>query len=100
VRSTVAPPKKWSQAHHTVTVICQLKATRHKALEEKFHCLNKNPRSATEEDDALQSPADIPDDNAMDLDEDYVNVEDPQPPQDTPENKQDTHGKAQRLYNT
>jgi hypothetical protein len=64
VRSTVAPPKK-----------C---------------CLNKNPRSAAEEDDALQSPADVPDNNTMDLSEDYVDVEDPQPPRDTPENKQDT----------
>ena len=99
-RSTVAPPKKRSQANHAVTVICPLKAARRKALEEKFRRLNKNPRSATEEDDVLQSPADVPNDNAMDLDEDYIDVEDPQPPRDTPENKRDTHGKAQRLYDT
>ena len=79
-----SPPKKRSQAHHAVTVICPLKAARRKALEEKFRRLNKNLRSATEEDDAPQSPADVPNDNTMDLDEDYVDVEDPQPPQDTP----------------
>ena len=90
-----SPPKKRSQAHHAVTVICPLKAARRKALEEKFRRLNKNPRSTTEEDDALQSPADVPENNTMDLDEDYIDVE---PPRDTPENKRDTHGEAQRLY--
>ena len=93
-----SPPKKRSQAHHAVTVICPLKAARRKALEEKFRRLNKNLRSATEEDDAPQSPADVPNDNTMDLNEDYVDVEDPQPPRDTPKNKRDTHGEAQRLY--
>lgn len=97
-----SPPKKRSQAHHAVTVICPLKAARRKALEEKFRRLNENlPRSATEENDTFQSPADVSNDNAMDLDEDYVdlNVKDPRPPQETTENKRDTHGEAQRLYN-
>ena len=56
------------------------------ALEEIHCCLNEN-RLATEADD-------VPTDNPMNLDEGYIDVEDPLPSQDTLENK---HGKAQRL---
>jgi len=42
---------------------------------------------ATEEDNTIHCPADVSNDNTMDLDEEYINVEDPQPSQDTPENK-------------
>jgi hypothetical protein len=80
-------------------VVWPLKAARCKALEEMYCRLNEN-RSATEADNMLQSPAEIPNNNPMDLDEGHINVEDPWPSQDTPKNKQDTHGEAQRLYNT
>jgi hypothetical protein len=73
-------------------VICPLKAARRKALEEKFHRLKENIS------DVPKSPADVFDDSPMDLDEDYVDVEDPPPSQDTPKNKRDTQGEAERLY--
>jgi hypothetical protein len=56
-------------------VVCPLKAARRKPF--KKH-LNENI-SATEADDVLQSPADVPNDNPIDLDEGYINVEDPRP---------------------
>jgi hypothetical protein len=78
-------------------VICPLKAARRKTLEEKFRRLKENI-SATEDDDLLPSPVDIFDDNPMDLDEDYVDVEGPRPSQDSPGNIRDTQGEAARLY--
>jgi len=92
-----SPQKKRSQAHHAAAVICPLKAARRKTLEEKFRRLNENI-SANEGDDVLASPADVFNDNPMDLDEDYVDVEGPRPSQDSPRNKRDTQGEAERLY--
>jgi hypothetical protein len=92
-----SPPKKRSQAHHAAAVICPLKAARRKTLEEKFRRLKENI-SATEDNDVLPSPADVFNDNPMDLDENYIDVEGPRPSQDSPGNKRDTQGEAERLY--
>ena len=80
-------------------MICPSKAARHKTLEENFCHLKKNI-SATEDGDVLPSPADIFNDNPVDLNKDYVDVEGPQPSQDSAENKCDTQGEAERPYNT
>ena len=94
-----SPKRKRSQAHHGVVVMCPLKAARRKALEDKFRRLKENgPGNLNPEVDALQSSADTFSDGPMDLNEDYVDVEDPQPAQDSSENKRDTKGEAQRLY--
>src|SRR5882762_3065947 len=66
---------------------CGVSAQGSQALEEIHRRLNEN-RSAPTEADVL------PNNNPMDLDEGYIDVEDPRPSQDTPENK---HGEAQRL---
>jgi hypothetical protein len=79
-------------------VICPLEAARRKTLEEKFRHLKKKNISATEDDEVLPSPADVFNDNPMDLNEDYVNVEGPRPSEDSPGNKRDTQGEAERLY--
>jgi hypothetical protein len=78
-------------------VICPLNSARGKTLEGKFHRLKENI-SATEDDDVLSSPADVFDDNPVDLDEHYVDFEAARPFQDSPGNKRGTQGKAERLY--
>jgi hypothetical protein len=62
-------------------VICPLEAARRKTLEEKFRHLKRNI-SATEDDEVLLSPADVFNDNP-----------------NSPGNKRDTQGEAERLYN-
>lgn len=93
-----SPKKIRSQAHHAVVVTCPLKRARRKALEEKFRRLKEKSS-----DDTTQSAAEAFNDDPMDLDEDYVDVEDSQPaPHPNPHKpgaqKRDTQREAQRLY--
>lgn len=91
-----SPKKKRSQAHHAVVVTCPLKHARQKALEEKFSRLKESGLG-----DETQSAAEAFGDYPMDLDKDYVDIEDPQPPNPHKPDvqKRDTQGEAQRLYN-
>jgi len=93
-----SPKKNRSQAHHAVVVTCPLKLARRKALEEKFSRLKEKGS-----DDMTQSAAEAFNDDPMDLDEDYVDIEDPQlarnpNPHKPGAQKRDTQGEAQRLY--
>ena len=93
-----SPQKKRSQAHHAIVIKCLLKLARRKALEEKLSWLKEKGS-----DDVMQSEARAFNDNPMDLDEDYMDVED-RPPTPSPNThkpatrKQDTQSEAQRLY--
>jgi hypothetical protein len=91
-----SPRKKRSQAHHAVAVTCPLKDARRKALQERFSQL-KGGSSNT----ADVSAAETTNDNPMDVNNDYVDIEDEQPAQGSREphkHKRDTQGEAQRLY--
>jgi hypothetical protein len=89
-----SPKKKRSQAHHAVIVTCPLKAARRKALQERFSRLKEN---SSEDTDKLESEAEALNEDPMDLDEHYVDVDDQQPAQPHG-HKRDTKGEAQRLY--
>jgi hypothetical protein len=90
-----SPKKSRSQAHHAVVVTCPLKLARRKALEEKFSRLKEKGSN-----DVTQSAAEVFNDDPIDLDEDYVDVEDPQPanPHKPFVQKRDTQRETQRLY--
>jgi hypothetical protein len=56
-----------SYAHHAIVINCQLKLARRKALEETFSRLKE------------KGLGDMLNDDPTDLDEDYADIEDPQP---------------------
>jgi len=97
-----SPKKNRSQAHHAVVVTCPLKLARRKALEEKFSRLKGKGLEHMGDVEGIQSVAEAFNDDPMDLDEDYVDVEDPQPAPNRHKpdvQKRNTQGEAQRLYN-
>jgi hypothetical protein len=97
-----SPKKKRSQAHHAVVVKCPLKLARRKALEEKFSRLQEKGSENTGDFDGGQSGIETFNDDPTDLDEDYMDVEEPQPAPNSHKagaRKRDTQGEAQRLYN-
>jgi hypothetical protein len=88
-----SPPKKRSQAHHAVAVTCPLKDARRKALLERFSQLKGGSSNTTN-----VSTAETSNDSPMDVDDDYVDVEDEQCSREPHKHKRDTQGEAQRLY--
>ena len=78
-RPITALKKKRSQVHHAIVVTCPLKLARRKALEEKFSRLKGKGSENMGDIEGIQSVAKAFNDDAMDLNEDYVDVEDPQP---------------------
>jgi hypothetical protein len=88
-----SPKKKRSQAHHAVTVTCSLKSARRKALQERFNRLKEN---SSEDTDKFESAAEVSHEDPMDLDKDYVDVDDQ--PRESHKHKRDTKEEAQRLY--
>jgi hypothetical protein len=91
-----SPKKKRSQAHHAVAVTCPLKSARRKALQERFNRLKEN---SSEDTDKFESAAEVSHEDPMDLDEDYVDVDDqPAQPRESRKHKRDTKEEAQRLY--